>query len=150
MMKKLLISALCCFGFHLTAHAQMERTVYQSFEIDSCTEVELNLVGEYDLKKWAGNSILTETNIQIWKASPKILDFFIEQGRYDVTPTVAYPNVKLVSKDQNRKSIKTKEGQCIEIIRLTVMVPDTFEWSSEDTKHLHKKKEAPPPEPPGN
>ena len=106
--------------------AQMERTVYQSFEIDSAQTVTLNLVGDFELKKWAGNSILTETNVQIWNASPKILDFFIEKGRYEFTGDKQPAAFSLASKNKERQPIKTKMGDCLEIVKVVVFVPETW------------------------
>lgn len=120
----------------------MERTVYQSFEIDSATNIEFKLVGDFELIKWAGNSILTETNIQIWKASPRILDFFIEQGRYEILSSKDIASPLLSSRFLERQPIKTKEGECVEIIKLKIFVPDIFEWTADDKNHLKKKVEA--------
>ena len=54
------------------ADAQMERTVYQVFEVDSIQTVTLDIVGftknEHNVR--AGKRIWTEANIQIWNASP--------------------------------------------------------------------------------
>ena len=85
---------LSCSPF---ATAQMERTVYQSFEIDSVQTITLDIVGDYEVNVWAGNSILTETNIQIWKASPHLLDYFIEEGRYEIVATTTPSSATLSS-----------------------------------------------------
>ncbi len=68
----------------LTASAQMERTVYQVFEVDSARTVTLDIVGfTYpELHIWAGNNILTEANIQVWEATPEIVNELIKTGRY--------------------------------------------------------------------
>ena len=68
----------------LSASAQMKRTMYQVFEVDSVKRVTLDLAGIYELHTWAGNSVMIENNIEISHASPEILDFLIKEGRYDV------------------------------------------------------------------
>ncbi|MFN4254199.1 MAG: hypothetical protein ACK4Q5_04265 [Saprospiraceae bacterium] len=121
------------------ATAQMERTVYQSFEIDSVQTITLDIVGDYEVNVWAGNSILTETNIQIWKASPHLLDYFIEEGRYEIVATTTPSSATLSSKNPTRKPIKTKTDECTEIVTLKIFVPDTFQpVSPNDKKTLRK------------
>jgi hypothetical protein len=139
-MKKFII--LCFFFLALSpfVHAQMERTVYQSFEIDSMETLIFDLVGDYELIVWAGNSVLTETNVQISHASPSILDYLIENGRYEILPKLEPTTASFTTKNKDRKPIKNaSKTECIEVITLKVFVPDTFEWSKDDLKHLRKK-----------
>ncbi|MDX2279334.1 MAG: hypothetical protein NW218_07090 [Saprospiraceae bacterium] len=122
-----------------TAHAQMERTMYQVFELDSAKVVDLDLAGIYELQVWAGSSILVETNIQISHASPEILDFLIKQGRYDVVAdTISETVVRIKTRIRDRKPIKTPDGECTEIATTKLFVPDTFIWT-EDKKTLNRK-----------
>ncbi len=122
-----------------TAHAQMERTMYQVFELDSAKVVNLDLAGIYELQVWAGSSILVETNIQISHASPEILDFLIKQGRYDVVAdTISETVVLIKTRIRDRKPIKTPDGECTEIATTKLFVPDTFIWT-EDKKTLNRK-----------
>lgn len=121
------------------AHAQMERTMYQVFELDSAKVVDLDLAGIYELQVWAGSSILVETNIQISHASPEILDFLIKQGRYDVVAdTISETVVRIKTRIRDRKPIKTPDGECTEIATTKLFVPDTFIWT-EDKKTLNRK-----------
>jgi hypothetical protein len=119
--------------------AQMERTMYQVFEVDSAKVVNLDLAGIYELQVWAGSSILVETNIQISHASPEILDYLIKQGRYDVVAdTISETVVKIKTKVRDRKPIKTPDGECTEIATTKLFIPDTFIWT-EDKKTLNRK-----------
>ena len=122
-----------------TAYAQMERTMYQVFELDSAKVVDLDLAGIYELQVWAGSSILVETNIQISHASPEILDFLIKQGRYDVVAdTISETVVRIKTRIRDRKPIKSPDGECTEIATTKLFVPDTFIWT-EDKKTLNRK-----------
>lgn len=130
-------------GFSLAAQAQMERTMYQVFEIDSAQIVEFEVAGEYSILPWAGNSILVETNVQIWDASREILSDLIKHGRYDLTTDSSLgPNPKelrIFTKNLKRKSIKRLDGQkCLEIAVTKIFVPDTF-LISEDKKRITRK-----------
>lgn len=130
------LALLLAYG---TAHAQMERTMYQVFELDSAKVVNLDLAGIYELQVWAGSSILVETNIQISHASPEILDFLIKQGRYDVVAdTISETVVLIKTRIRDRKPIKTPDGECTEIATTKLFVPDTFIWT-EDKKTLNRK-----------
>lgn len=117
-------------------HAQMERTIYQTFEIDSAGVIKLDLVGftEVEVKAWAGNTILTEVNIQLWEASPDILNYFVEKGRYLFGFEKTGDQVAITTQVRERKVIKTKlsgPGGCQEITTLRIFVPENYSWSEQ-------------------
>lgn len=123
--------------------AQMEKTMYQIFEVDSAHTIDFDLTGEYQMEKWAGNSILVETNIQLWDANKEILGHLIKEGRYDLaTDSTADPNprnMRIYTKHIDRKPLKRRDGQkCLEIAVTKIFVPDTF-IISEDRKRLTRK-----------
>ena len=115
------------------ANAQMEKTIYQVFEIDSAQSILIDVSGLYEIHAWAGTNILVETNIQIWHASPEILEFLIEQGRYDLVAEKLDGSLEVFNKMQDRKPIKTKEGEVTEIARAKFFIPDFYEWTKEDS-----------------
>ena len=132
----LLLSLLCSAPLH----AQMERTIYQVFPVDSVETVELDLAGIYEVQPWAGSDILVETNIQIWHASPEILKHLIELGRYDlVSDTLSPELIKISTKIRDRKPIKTRQGECTEIATTRLFVPEMYAIT-EDKKALHLRK----------
>lgn len=123
------------------AQAQMERTIYQVFAIDSTTAINLDLAGLYEVHTWAGNSVLVETNIQIWNASPEILKHLIENGRYDVqSDTISAQEITIKTKERNRKPLKFQNVECTEIATAKVFVPDTF-IVAEDKKRITREKQ---------
>jgi hypothetical protein len=130
-------------GLSYNAQAQMERTMYQVFEVDSAQTVDFAVAGDYEILTWAGNSILVETNVQIWEASREILGELIKLGRYDLAAdSSAVPNpkqIRIFTKNLERKPIKRLDGQkCLEIAVTKIFVPDTF-LVSEDKKQLTRK-----------
>ncbi|MFN0216347.1 MAG: hypothetical protein ACKVT2_18970 [Saprospiraceae bacterium] len=145
MKQPLLLSLFFLLAAGNIVQAQMERTMYQVFEVDSAQTVQFEVAekDEYDVLPWAGNSILLETNIKIWDASREILGQLIKDGRYDFTTdsTVA-PNakqVKIFTKNSNRKPLKRLDGQkCLEIVVTKIFVPDTF-YISDDKQRLTRK-----------
>jgi len=117
--------------------------MYQVFEVDSAQTVHFEVTGEYDVLPWAGNSILVETNVQIWEASREILAELIKIGRYDLaTDSSTVPNpkqVRIFTKNLERKPIKRLDGQkCLEIAVTKIFVPDTF-YISNDKQRLTRK-----------
>jgi hypothetical protein len=139
MLQRALLVSIFLLSAIGAAEAQMERTMYQVFEVDSAKVVNLDLAGIYELQVWAGSSILVETNIQISHASPEILDYLIKLGRYDVVAdTISETVVKIKTKVRDRKPIKTPDGECTEIATTKLFVPDTFIWT-EDKKTLNRK-----------
>ncbi len=113
----------------------MKRTIYEAFEVDSAAAVLLDLVGFTDIEvtAWAGNTVLTEVNIEVWDASPEIVDFFVEQGRYKFAVERKGEEVHVASQVRERKVIKTKlsgPSGCQERINLRVFVPDNYYWSN--------------------
>lgn len=130
----------CVFLFSLSASAQMTRTMYQVFEIDSVKRVTLDLAGLYELHTWAGNSMMIENNIEISHASPEILDFLIKEGRYDVvSDTISPTEWRIYTKIRDRKPIKTPAGECTEIATVKIFVPDTYLWSDDKTMLTRKE-----------
>ncbi len=143
MKRPLLLTILLSLVFNNIAQAQMERTMYQVFEVDSAQTVHFEVTGEYDVLPWAGNSILVETNVQIWEASREILAELIKIGRYDLaTDSSTVPNpkqVRIFTKNLERKPIKRLDGQkCLEIAVTKIFVPDTF-YISNDKQRLTRK-----------
>lgn len=115
------------------AYAQMERTVYQVFEVDSIQTVTLDIVGfTYpELHVWAGNSVLTEANIQVWDASPEIVNYLIEQGRYAFEQEITGDAMRIFTKVRKREDIKLPgmRAKCVEQTTVKVFVPDIYEWN---------------------
>lgn len=111
--------------------AQLAESLHQAFEIDDFNTVQINLKGEVEVETWAGNTILTETKIKLYDASPGILNYFIKLGRYEIENKTSSQQVNLVSKDIVRRPIKTKNGDCFEEVRIRVFLPEDFEAKSE-------------------
>lgn len=121
------------------ASAQMERMMYQVFEVDSAQVVNFDVAGMYEIKHWAGSSILVETDIQISHASPEILNYLIKEGRYDVkADTISPTEVKIYTRFRERKPIKTPAGECTELATTRFFVPEWFVWT-DDKKTMTRK-----------
>ena len=124
-----------------TVQAQMVRTLYQLFEVDSVQTIQLEISDIYEINTWAGNSVLIETTIKLGNGSPEILDFLIKKGRYDVAiDSSMKESVRLYTKmpDRDKNKLKTPAGEVTEIPEAKIFVPDSFIWT-EDKKTLTRK-----------
>lgn len=131
-MQKLIPLLMSFLFFALNANAQLQKILHQSFEIEEVNSISLDLYGEYEIEKWAGNTILTETHIQLFDATPSILRFFVEQGRYEIEGSLNNEtSFTMASKDKERRSLKTKEGECYEFIKVRILVPEEFTITNE-------------------
>lgn len=125
-MKLFLTSVLTLLSITFT-FAQLEKTIHQTFEAGEATEINLDLYGAFEIEFWAGNNILTETKIELHNASPSILNHFIEkEKRYEIEADTAGTTLSLYSHDKKRETIRTRTGECFEIARLKVFIPEKY------------------------
>jgi len=125
-----LLALLLCSGI-VSSHAQLSRTFHHSFEIDSIDQINLNLEGEYEINYWPGNTVLTETNVELYDASPNIFKHFIKIGRYNIEYQENGTSGTVKHSQLQRKPIYTADGQCWEVIKLKIFIPDNFESMGE-------------------
>jgi len=125
-MKGAILFLLLTFCGISTANAQLTKMIHQTFETAEANRIELNLYGEYEIEKWAGNTIMTETSIELYEASNNILKHFTEAGRWDIEEDQSETSVKLTSVDLERRTLRTKAGECFEIIKMKIYVPEEF------------------------
>ncbi|MBK9338394.1 MAG: hypothetical protein IPM98_18365 [Lewinellaceae bacterium] len=127
-----LILALSCLWLSSNTYAQMERTVYQVFEVDSVQTVTLDIINfTYpELHIWAGNNILTEANIQLWDASPEVVNHLIDKGRYAFESDKTGETLRIFTKIRQREDIKMPgmRSKCVEQTTIKVFVPDIYEF----------------------
>lgn len=151
-MRRILVFFALCLS--TGAAAQMERTVYQVFEVDSIQTISLDIVNfTYpELHVWAGNSILTEANIQVWDASPEIVNFLIEEGRYAFESEKTGESLRIFSKIRKRMDnrFQSDARKFVEQTTLKIFVPDIYEydpaeWAADKTDKPKTLRRKPPP-----
>ena len=125
-----LFSIFCCTSL---AQAQLEKTIHQTFFIDDVSSVSFELVSDsMAIVPWAGNTILTETKVELYEASPSILAHFMEkEQRYAIEADTTAGSFLLFSKNKERKPIRTRFGECPEIVYIRVFVPENFKKENE-------------------
>lgn len=110
---------------------QLRKVIHQTFDLDSVAVLNFDLYGDYVVENWAGSNVLSETTIKLYQASDAVLNFFIESGRYELLADKSGTSLALKSKDKERKSIKTSRGETTEIVKMRIMVPESFQKSGE-------------------
>ncbi len=108
-------------------HAQFSKTVHHTFEADAAQTILVQLAGNVTVDRWAGNTVLVQTDIRLYNASKGIFTYFVEQvGRYEVLSSLTGETLNIVSKDPKRDAIVTKNGETVEEINVKVLVPNDF------------------------
>lgn len=119
--------------FSVCAQAQLKKTLHKVFELPpEATKLVLNIYegDEYEIVPWAGNTILTETDVAMRKASKGVFDFFVEEGRYDFDAQLRSDSLVLSSKDLLRRVIKIEDTAAEEKVRSRIFIPDVLEQQS--------------------
>lgn len=120
--------------FMNTSHAQLEKVLHQTFFLEEIDLVALNVAGDIEIEQWAGNTIMTETRVKLYEGSPGIINYFVKAGRYDIEKEdFGTTGIKLNSKDNIRRPIRTKTGECYEEVTVRVFVPEDFEKNQNGT-----------------
>lgn len=134
---RLFITAFLWINLVTLTQGQVKKILHQSVELETFNKVTLDLVGEYEIVEWAGNSILVETNIELYSASRNVYNSFKDAGRYDIKADTLDQLVHLESVDKERRPIKYKGNECFEIVRVRILIPEDFEII--DQKNLARK-----------
>ena len=122
-----ILSALLTVSLSLSA--QLEKTIHQTFDVADFNSISIDLIGDSTkVVSWAGNSILTETNVKLYDASTSILTHFMEkEQRYEIQADANGSDLRLTSVKKERKPIRTKNGECPENVTIRIFVPEDFE-----------------------
>jgi len=117
---------LVTISFSTGLFGQLKETVHQTFEIDEAQSINLDLAGDFEIVKWAGNTLMSKTYIELSDARPSILNYYLKDGRYELEGNASGDSFSLVAKDKNRRPIKYKNLTCYEYTKVVIYVPDDF------------------------
>lgn len=129
-MQKICSTLVCCLIFLGSICGQIHKSLHKIYTLeDSITSISFDIFeqDEKEVVQWAGNTLMTETKIQLFNASKGILNHFVEQGRFEIELIVEGTDLKIVSKDKERQAIKTTSGVSSEIVNVRFFVPEDFE-----------------------
>lgn len=102
---------------------------YRTLEMDSVNEVSLDVYAgdSLEVKPWAGNHLLIETNVLLENGKPSVLEFFKEQGRWDLVDVLTGEHLSLTSSDMVRRKVETNKGSITEKVGIVIYLPEDFE-----------------------
>ena len=121
-----LFLVLVTLSWGTTLAAQLKETVHQTFEIDEVQSINLDIAGDFEIVKWAGNTLMSKTYIELSDAKPSILNYYLKEGRYELEGNATGESFSLVAKDKVRKAIRFKDLTCYEYTNVVIYVPDDF------------------------
>ena len=82
-----LFFVLVTISFGTTLFGQLKETVHQTFEIEDAQSINLDLAGDYEIVKWAGNTLMSKTYIELSDARPSILNFYLKDCLLYTSPS---------------------------------------------------------------
>lgn len=126
-MKHILSTTFVVLFFCASATAQVEKTIHQAFELENVSSVKLEIPGEYEIIPWASSSIMTETHVQLFQASPAILNHFVEKAkRYNFTLELSEGTAVLKAEDMKREPIKIRGVTLTELVVQKIYLPENY------------------------
>lgn len=114
----LMVALHCSYG-------QISKKTYQTIIADNAETVKINIQdADVELKETKGTRILIETSIQLSVANEALLNFVIENGRYELVQTVDAAARELVIASKSDKNVIVVKGEtCKEHITYTIYIP---------------------------
>lgn len=113
--------------------AQLKKTLHKVFEVpEAADKLVFNIYegDSYDIIPWAGNTIMAETHVEMYKASRGVFDFFLEEGRYEFITQPRGDSLIVSSKDLLRRVIKLEDVEALEKVHSRIYIPDYFSRQS--------------------
>ncbi len=125
----------------VSLQAQLSRRMHQVFEVDSVGTVQINLWAETDqyqweVESWPSRHLMIETQIGLTNANDAILEFLMEEKRYELEIEEKGDQIVLTNVLEERTPIGTKRGDITENIRLIIYMPEFY---SKQQETLYKR-----------
>ena len=124
--KKFVLILLPVF-FSFSAAGQLRNISHKTYDLsDSLQVIQLSIVDPLRWEFWAGDKILLETRLKLLNSSPSILEFLLEDGRYEVVATKEGEVLTLSSKNKKRPGMTYKGKMTEEFVDMRLFIPDAF------------------------
>lgn len=122
--RTVMITLLYTFVYFFSVFQTSAQVIHQSFDMGERKSITVSIDIPYEVETWPGNTILTETKVQMENISPSILKHFIKQGRYEIVEQASDNSIELKLKELDRRPIRTKNGDAVETIKMKIFVPE--------------------------
>lgn len=130
-MKNILLALLCLFSLHQLSAQAAQQTIHQVFPLDSVETIRLDLYDPYQPQEWEGHQLMIRTTVKLYRANDGILKYFVDNNRYHLLDTVQTKQLMVWSEDKERRTIKSREGECYEQVEVVVYLPKNYEKQGE-------------------
>ena len=120
-MKRFAILIAFAFAANV-AHAQMQKSLIKTFNLNGATVVMLDLKGEVLIKPADNNALRLQTDIDLKNGNISLFQAFLSKKRYDVQTNTENGTFTLTAPD--RENVKIGGADLQETVTYTVFVPD--------------------------
>jgi hypothetical protein len=127
MIRHLLSTAIFIWLHAFVAHAQVEKTFFQTYDIkDGVRRIYLQSFDEYELRSWNGVQLMIETTVRLDGGNMDLLGIIIKDGHFNFYIEEGSEGIVLRPKLLSRPQIKHKGQICKQIVKMTMYVPEEF------------------------
>jgi uncharacterized ubiquitin-like protein YukD len=108
--------------------AQVSKTIHQTFTLDNAEKITLDLDSkDINYKETKGTRILVETKITLSLPNQSLLDFVVNNGRYNLIKSVDATSREIsLSSQKNKNVIVVRGKECVEDVVHTIYVPSSI------------------------
>jgi hypothetical protein len=127
MVRHLLPAALLVWLNAFVVYGQVEKTVFQTFEIkDGVRRIYLQSFEEYDLRTWNGTQLMVEISAKLEGGNMDLLGTIIKDGFFNYYVEEGSEGVIVRPKFLSRPHIKHNRQICKQVVKMVVYVPEEF------------------------
>lgn len=128
------LTTLALLGLAAVSFAQDPADIFhRTVDVDAVNRITFDVYpqDEVEFRTWPGDDLLIETSVEIKNVKQDILDFYMRQNRYLLTPEVEGDRMAMVSFDKTRRQVKGTEGSAFEQVHIVVYLPEDFTAAGE-------------------
>ncbi len=133
-MKTFIFTLLAFVAAYTFCSAQMHKqTVHRTFVVENITQVRLQLTGNVEIRETKGSRVLVEITASAAVPSEAMMNFLVENGRYEVISDIDATAGVLTLTTQKPKNVLMVKGQeCKEEISYVVYMPTSIKFVNKD------------------
>lgn len=109
-----------------TTYSQVAKTLHQTFTIESAEKINVDLDKAQNifLKDTKGSRILVETKVRLSLPNQSLLDFVVNNGRYNLIKSIDKTTRELTLSSNKQNNVIVVKGQtCQEYLTYTIYMP---------------------------
>jgi hypothetical protein len=126
---------ILCFMLSVAVHAQSSKTIHQTFQLDGVSKVNINVVGsKIEMRETKGSRVMVEMTIKLSVPNDRLLDFVINNGRYDLLKETDNTSGELVISSKRGNNVLIVQGkECFEEVSYVFYLPPAIKYANNST-----------------